>query len=209
MSEQSPVLPMFPLGSVLFPHGVLALRVFEPRYLQLMQDCLDGGKEFGVVLIERGSEVGGGDSRFDFGTVARIVEVAQLDDGHLAVIAVGDRPVRVEAWLPDDPYPQAFVVPATPPDLAGGERDLVAQVEGGLRKVYALYSELGYDVGNQDFVLADNPTDAAFQVCALAPVGSLDAQRLLEAGTTEARLRGLAEWLVEETAVLEARLAGK
>ena len=56
-------LPMFPLGCVLFPHAHLPLHVFEPRYRTLTRDCLRTDREFGVVLIERGSEVGGGDSR--------------------------------------------------------------------------------------------------------------------------------------------------
>src|SRR5580658_2819799 len=65
-------LAMFPLGTVLVPHGVLPLHVFEPRYRVLMFDCLRGTREFGVVLIERGSEVGGDDQRFAVATVARI-----------------------------------------------------------------------------------------------------------------------------------------
>ena len=64
---------MFPLGNVLFPHAQLPLHVFEPRYRALAETCLAGDGEFGVVLIERGSEVGGGDTRFSIGTVARIV----------------------------------------------------------------------------------------------------------------------------------------
>src|SRR5439155_458702 len=63
-------LPMFPLGTVLFPFVVLPLHVFEPRYRALTRDCLAGSGEFGVVLIERGLEVGGGDERFPVGTVA-------------------------------------------------------------------------------------------------------------------------------------------
>ncbi|MEC8953734.1 MAG: LON peptidase substrate-binding domain-containing protein, partial [Actinomycetota bacterium] len=51
---------MFPLGMVLVPSGVLPLRVFEPRYRHMLEDLLPGNREFGVVLIERGSEVGGG-----------------------------------------------------------------------------------------------------------------------------------------------------
>ena len=62
---------MFPLGNVLFPHAQLPLHVFEPRYRALAETCLAGDGEFGVVLIERGSEVGGGDTRFSIGTVAR------------------------------------------------------------------------------------------------------------------------------------------
>ena len=58
---------MFPLGTVLFPHAPLPLHIFEPRYRALVQECIDGDGEFGVVLIERGFEVGGGDTRFGTG----------------------------------------------------------------------------------------------------------------------------------------------
>ena len=60
-------LPMFPLGTVLLPGAPLPLQVFEPRYRGLTHDCLAGVPEFGVVLIERGSEVGGGDVRTNVG----------------------------------------------------------------------------------------------------------------------------------------------
>src|SRR6185437_15262121 len=75
------LIPMFPLGTVLFPHALLPLRVFEPRYRVMTERVLKAEREFGVVLIERGSEVGGGDTRFDVGTVAQIVRAQQLGDG--------------------------------------------------------------------------------------------------------------------------------
>ncbi|MGZ4700329.1 MAG: LON peptidase substrate-binding domain-containing protein, partial [Ilumatobacteraceae bacterium] len=72
------IVPMFPLGTVLLPGVVLPLHVFEPRYQQLVRDCLDASEhEFGVVLIDRGSEVGGGDSRLPIGVIARLVQVAR------------------------------------------------------------------------------------------------------------------------------------
>src|SRR6476646_946546 len=104
------IMPMFPLGSVLLPGGVLPLHVFEPRYRALVQDCLASAEhEFGVVLIERGFEVGGGDFRCLVGTVARMVQVAELDDGRYALVTIGTRRIRVNGWLPDDPYPKADV----------------------------------------------------------------------------------------------------
>ncbi|MGH9021739.1 MAG: LON peptidase substrate-binding domain-containing protein, partial [Acidimicrobiia bacterium] len=98
-------IPMFPLGTVLVPFAHLPLHVFEPRYLALARDCLAGDQEFGVVLIERGSEVGGGDVRFSIGTVARITQASLLPDGRFLLDTVGTRRVRVDAWLGDDPYP--------------------------------------------------------------------------------------------------------
>src|SRR3954470_22385328 len=99
------VMPMFPLGTVLFPHALLPLRVFEPRYRLMTERVLRGDREFGVVLIERGSEVGGGDVRFGVGTVARIVRSQPLPDGGYALATVGIRRLRVVSWLADDPYP--------------------------------------------------------------------------------------------------------
>ena len=111
-------LPMFPLGNVVLPGELLPLNVFEPRYRQLVLDCLAAdAPEFGVVLIERGSEVGGGDVRTSIGTVARIVRVMPLGNGRFEIVAAGLRRVSVLEWLADDPYPRADVE-----DLAGGRR---------------------------------------------------------------------------------------
>ena len=74
-------LPMFPLGNVIFPYSAVPLRVFEPRYLTLLDSVSEGSGEFGSVLIERGFEVGGGDQRFAIGTSVRIVGSSDLEDG--------------------------------------------------------------------------------------------------------------------------------
>ena len=60
-------LGMFPLSAVLYPHAQIPLHIFEPRYRALTRDCLAGDSRFGVVLIERGAEVGGGDQRMAVG----------------------------------------------------------------------------------------------------------------------------------------------
>lgn len=117
-------LPMFPLGSVLFPGLGLPLRVFEPRYRAMIADCLDGDRSFGVVLIERGSEVGGGEVRLRVATVAKILDVSLQDDGTLGVLAVGTGRVEVLEWLPDAPYPAAIVTPLDDrPERPGSDTD--------------------------------------------------------------------------------------
>ncbi len=98
-------LPMFPLGTVLFPHAVLPLHIFEERYRALVETCLRGDGRFGVVLIERGYEVGGGDARFGVGTIARIVEAARTPDGRYLLATVGTDRLRIQKWLDDDPFP--------------------------------------------------------------------------------------------------------
>ena len=94
---------MFPLGNPLMPFSMVTLRIFEPRYLQMIDECVEQSAPFGIVLIERGFEVGGGDQRSTIGTVAQLVDVKDLPDGELAVVAVGVERIRVLEWLPDDP----------------------------------------------------------------------------------------------------------
>lgn len=199
-------LPMFPLGSVLFPHAALPLHVFEPRYRALVEHCLAGEPEFGVVLIERGSEVGGGDTRFGVGTLARIVEASQFPDGRYALVAVGAARLRVHEWLPDDPYPRAAVEvmdeAAAAPAMVAARR----AVEVQLRRVLTLAADLGAAVAPSDVRLDDDPVRAAFEACALAPIGSLDAQRLLEIDDPADRLARLEAILVDTAELLELRL---
>jgi uncharacterized protein len=217
-----PVSPMFPLGSVLVPGMILPLHVFEPRYRALVRDCTAGDGEFGVVLIERGSEVGGGDARTDVGTMARIVQADELPDGRFAVGAVGMRRIRVTAWLVDEPYPRAEVADwpdvdvdgngavagegAVAPPAATGA--LVEDVDGLLRRVGALRTELGEPAPPLDFSLAEDPLIAGYQATALAPLGPLDKQALLAASSVRARLDDVRRLLGEHVELLQARLAG-
>ena len=200
---------MFPLQTVLFPTAVLPLHVFEPRYRELTRRVLAGDREFGVTLIERGSEVGGGDVRVTTGTRARIVEAAELPDGRWALIAVGVHRIEVVRWLPDEPFPQAEVndlpEPAPGPDAATRR----AEAERWLRRALALRAELGDPAAPATIELADDPMTAAFQIATTAPIGPADAQRVLEVTSTDERLRLLAQLLEEEVEVLEARAAGR
>ena len=202
-------LPMFPLGMVLFPGAFLPLQVFEPRYRALVHDCLAGTPEFGVVLIERGFEVGGGDSRFDVGCVARIVEVGELPGGRIALASVGDRRVRVERWVDDDPYPRAEVLDWPDPPLAGGEGPRRDEVAAQLRRVLALASELGEPVPPVAALdVLDDALLASYQLAALAPVGPLDRLALLASGSVHARFDLLSSLLVDVADVLASRLGG-
>lgn len=201
--------PMFPLGTVLLPGAYLPLHVFEPRYLALVLACLEGPGEFGVTLIERGSEVGGGDQRSSIGCMAKIVEAVELEDGRYALGTIGVRRIRVGRWLPDDTYPRAEVV-AWPDLPAGGEAiALLAAALPAFRRVLALTSELGGAVAPATVALdEDEPVAAGYQMAALAPFGAHDRQALLAAPTPEERLRLLAQLLDDEASVLATRLAG-
>lgn len=200
-------LPMFPLGTVLFPHAVLSLHVFEDRYRTLTRDVLRTGQEFGVVLIERGSEVGGGDSRFGVGTVARVTEATELADGRWVLVTVGGRRVRVAAWLPDDPYPVALVEDL--PEARLDERSALLLDDAGraVRRALALKAELG-EASSTQFDLDDDPDVAAYQLAAMAPLGPVDRQRLLETDHPGQRLRLLVALASETGDLLAYRLSG-
>ena len=201
-------MAMFPLGAVLFPHAPLGLHVFEERYQVLVQDCLQHGHEFGVVLIERGQEVGGGDSRYAVGTVDRILEAVPLPDGRWALSCVGDRRIRVTVWLPDDPYPLALVE-AWPEERLEGRPEVLEEAERAVRRALALAGELGEKVVTATVALAEDPHVAAYQLAAIAPIGPFDQQRLLEAVGPLERLEMLADLGREVGDVLAFRLSAR
>ena len=173
--------PMFPLGSVLFPHMPLGLRLFEPRYLTMLGHLLDTENPvFGVVLIERGQEVGGGDTRFDVGTMARIVRVDSAADA-MGVLAQGTRRFRVVEWLPDDPYPRAEI--EFLPDLQWdpGLRQQRADAEAAVREVLGL---AGGEPVPEDIGLSADPVESAWQLAGLLPINPMDRQEILGSAST-------------------------
>jgi uncharacterized protein len=201
-------LPMFPLSAVLFPHASMPLHVFEPRYRELMRDCLAGDSRFGVVLIERGSEVGGGDERSALGTRGVITRAVELPDGRWVLELAGEARIEVEQWLPDDPYPVALVrEPARAPD-AGDAGPLVGAAERRVRRARALLAEQGGAPPLSPELALDGGGDAeraSWQLCAAAPLSAYDAQRLLACESAPARLQLLAG-LMEEVEVDLQRL---
>ena len=203
---------MFPLGTVLLPTALLPLHVFEPRYQVMLADLLAGTRRFGVVLIDRGSEVGGGEVRTEVGTLARIVEARPLGDGRWWIVAVGTRRIRVVRWLPDDPYPTAEVEDLS--DVEEAERDYGGEVlrfdalVGRQRRLLARLSELGESVPASTFECYGDPSRGTFQLAALGPFGPFDCQRLLGATRVADRLGLLEGYLAEAEEVVEHRLGG-
>lgn len=178
-------LPMFPLGTVLFPHMPLALRLFEERYLTMLARLLEAEEpEFGVVLIERGQEMGGGEHRFRTGTVAEIVEV-DGGEGFVAVIAEGGQRFEVTDWLPDDPYPRAEIRTLDELVWVDGLESLRAETEVAVRRSLAVASEFTEQQWASVVELADDPLESSWQLAGIAPVSDLDHMRFLSAGSLE------------------------
>jgi Lon protease-like protein len=180
-----PVLPMFPLGSVLLPAMPLPLRIFEQRYLKLLGDLVASEKpEFGVVLIERGKEVGGGEKRMSIGTIASVTEIGTTHE-FLGLESFGSQRFRVNAWLPDDPYPLADV--ELLPDLIWDDSLVPAKehLETKVRQLLAFVSEFGNLQFGADIEFSDDPMDACWQMAGVLPVGPLDQLDLLSSQSAD------------------------
>jgi Lon protease-like protein len=214
------VMPMFPLGSVLLPGGILPLHVFEPRYRDMIRDCLrsDGEPEFGQALISHGWETGGGDDRVMIGTVAQMLQVDAIDENRYALIAVGTRRIRINAWLPDDPYPIADVddwpdVDPDSPGLAVNVAASHARVRAARALALQVAARLGEDGVDDDVVdvgddeISDDPLLATYHLATLAPIGPADRFRLLAAAGPAQRLDVLDEILDDVEAMLKFRLS--
>ncbi|WP_091491224.1 LON peptidase substrate-binding domain-containing protein [Microbacterium pygmaeum] len=193
---------MFPLGTVLFPHTPLALRIFEERYLIMLGRLLDDeDPQFAVVLIERGSEAGGGDQRFGIGTMARITNV-MAGESDIHVIAVGGTRVEVREWLDDEPYPTAAVRELPPLVWDDALTPLRDEAERIVRRVLSRAAEFSDVRWDPDIELSDDPLESSWQLSAIAPLGELDQLHLL-ASTS---LGGLLRELIDLTLAAEPAL---
>lgn len=185
-------LPLFPLSAVLYPGGRLELRIFEPRYLDLVRECSRTGSGFGVCLIVRGTEAGAPAVPAAIGSVARIVDFSTLPDGLLGIVARGGERFRVRRTrvrdsglvvgevdlLPDDP---ALPVPA--------ESGLLATI---LRR---LAEQVGGELGAASDARFDDAAWVAWRLAELLPLELEERQQLLQSDDPAQRLRWLAEWL--------------
>ena len=180
-----PVIPMFPLGSVLLPAMPLPLRIFEQRYLKLLGDLMASDKpEFGVVLIERGKEVGGGEKRMSIGTIASVTEIGTTQE-FLGLESYGSQRFTVNAWLPDDPYPLADI--DLLPDLIWDDSLLPAKahLETKVRQLLAFVSEFGNLQFGADIEFSEDPMEACWQMAGVLPVGPLDQIDLLSSKSAD------------------------
>ena len=210
----SPATPMFPLQSVLLPGSPLPLHVFEPRYVAMLDTVISTDQEMGVVLIERGREVGGGDVRCDVATMAHVVEAQQLADGRLLVMAQGVRRIRVRQWLPDDPYPLAETEdwPDEPEDESPQADELLWQLAGLVSQARSLASQLesAHEPRSEpaEPVLVDLGRDvahASYRAAALTPLGPLDRYEVLRAPGATQRLAVAHRVVADAVELLRAR----
>lgn len=170
-------IPLFPLNAVLYPGGPLPLRIFEPRYVDMVRTCMREESVFGVLLIGAGAEAGGPiESTAPVGTSARIVDFFPLSDGLLGIYCLGQRKFRLLSrrqqhdglnvgevqWLPDEP---ALELPAQYHHLGRLMRKLLPEL-GDLYEGVEIRPEEAAWVG--------------FRLAEILPVSLSDKQNWLE-----------------------------
>jgi Lon protease-like protein len=135
----------------------------------MLQDLLSEPEpQFGVVLIDRGSEVGGGDVRRNIGTLVSVVRVEEIAPAQFAVVTIGTDRLRVLRWLDDDPYPRAFV--ETWPSPSSSDEARTDSTLGGLEMLL-----------DSDALRHVPSEQRLFTLATMLPIGAFDLQKLLEA----------------------------
>jgi len=201
--NESFVSPMFPLSAVVFPSTALPMRIFEPRYQQLMADLLagDGELQFAISPIVRGREVGGGDERLEIATMCKLAQVMVQPTGEYTFLALGQRRVRVIEWLEDDPYPRAEVV-----EMADGdELPAASEVAAEINRVEKVLIQLGAEVPDHLPLVDGDERLAAFRLAGMVPIADLDRQAILCSDNPAERLRRFSQALGDLEAVLKFR----
>lgn len=208
-------LAMFPLQSAFLPGEDLPLQIFEPRYAELVRDCMrDTNPRFGVVLISQGREVGGGDVRCDVGTVARINECVEVaGTGRFVLSCRTSERIKVCEWLPDNPYPRA-VVEEWPDEP--GKPVSAGQLEELEDRMMALFERIAnardLPVPDREEVLGvpadtDEPGERLYALASRIPIGPADRYAVLAAPTAAERLTALNEAVDSVAAVIEFQLS--
>jgi Lon protease-like protein len=180
-------IPLFPLNTVLFPGGVLPLRIFEARYVDMVGRCMRQGTAFGVILIRRGVEAGGAALPHAIGTLAQVVDFDQLPDKLLGITTRGTHRFRcLTTRLQDDGLHMAEIE-LLPPD------PVIALPEEFLRYAGLLEQALP-QMGDFFKHLEPHYDDAAWvsgRLAEVMPIPLADKQRLLEIDDPIARLHVL------------------
>jgi hypothetical protein len=194
MSAQHPPshqrIPIFPLGSVLYPGGTLALQIFEPRYVDMVSERLKRDAPFGVCLIREGGETGPAAVPHDVGTLAHIADWERLPNGLLGLSARGGARFRIETREVQPNQLTVADVAALPDDPP---RPVPARHAGLLEVLAALRRRLGLP-----FPDPDDPGGGAeagwvaYRLAELLPLPLSMRQELLEVDDPEARLDRLA-----------------
>jgi len=200
-------LPLFPLRTVLFPGQTLPLHIFEPRYRQMIADCLQTDRTFGVVLIREGPEAGGLATPYDVGTTAMIQDIERLDDGRMNIVTVGHERFRIQDYdSATKPYLVGRVAPWPWHEDATTQPELSDAVQRRLERYVELFAQAS-DSNFQLNLSPQHPTALAVLAAVVVQVSLEQKQVLLEIPSVSELLRNLNQLLRQENRALQIMLS--
>ena len=182
--------PVFALHTVLYPGGPLPLRVFEPRYVDMVSDRLRRDAPFIVALIRDGSEVGGGATTHSIGTLARIVDWHRQKDGLLGITVLGGRRVRM---LGTETRPDRLCLAKAALLLAEEPASAMPEEHRGLEGLLRLLLERFESLYRHATPRFDDASWVGYRLSELLPIPLPRKQGLLEMEDPLLRLRLIAE----------------
>lgn len=200
-------LPLFPLNTVLFPGMPLTLHIFEERYRQMIQECVQSGDPFGVVLIKEGVEASGPlPEPHRVGCVAEIAQVQSLNDGRMNIVAVGRERFQIVSLNYDRPYLRGMVE-HYPLDIEPDHetKDVRRRLLPWLEEYLAMLSS----AGNVDFDITSLPHDAetlAYLAATVLQIPNSQKQALLSTAGAHALLADMHKIYRRELPVLRLLL---
>jgi Lon protease-like protein len=202
-------IPLFPLNVVLFPGMTLPLRIFEPRYLKMIEVCLGGDPVFGVTLIKEGSEVGAPAVPHVVGTTARIIGVERKSPGLLHITTVGEERFRLRQVFDDQPYLVAEIEPFPLQNVRAPDVDILADAGVALLSVYLELLSQANGVEIQLGRVPDTPQEVAHLVGMILQAPGAIKQELLAFSDLSDLLRREAALLQGEISALTVMLRGR
>jgi Lon protease-like protein len=199
-------IPLFPLGTVLFPNQLLPLHIFEERYKQMIGECLEDDSEFGIVLIKQGREVGSGASPFTVGTTAKIADIQRLSEGRMNLQVVGREPFRIVNVTQQHPFLRGEIVPL---ELGGGDTKEMDSIIASIKEQFSAHLDILAGLSDRERVdlnLDLDAEDLSYLVASMLAIQMSEKQELLELTQADKRLRREASLLARENRTLQAFL---
>jgi uncharacterized protein len=199
-------VPLFPLGTVLFPHMPMSLHIFEERYKAMMRDCQRESTTFGIVAIRSGQETGGGAVPYEVGTLAQLDAIEELPDGGYNLVVVGASRFHIDGFSNHRPYLVGSVhylqdIPAAADDTERLATAVTAAFRGYASQLRGIGQEDPFEFG-----LPADPELLSYLVAAAMQVETAQRQRLLEIDGTAERLAACLRLLRREAALLDRML---
>ena len=203
-------IPLFPLPNlVLFPNVILPLYIFEERYKQMINRCIDSGDVFGLVLLRQGAQEETEQTIHRVGTTARVVRTERLEGGRMNILCQGDSRFRVVRFTRKTPFWMAdvsFIEDESETD------DVLKPLQDEVASLYAKAYQLGVQLGlfeETELRLPGFPVELSFLVSYVLDIEAEQKQTLLELKSTAQRLRDLITHVDDAIRKLEKQITYK